>query len=407
MRLKTDVLNKLEETGTADVVVGVLCKNVETTILHVLDTVSEGICKHLPDYEPLIVVSDGFSSDRTPELANIYAPYENITKIVTTDMMEGGKGAGIRTIFEIAHQVEAKAVVLVDGDLLSIKPEWIQEFAQPILCGRHDLVVPYYIRDKNDGVITNHITYPFSRALYGMSIRQPIAGEFGISEELYEKLRKHPLFPNDFGIDIFVTTVAEAEGMATQEGIFGMKLHESTIRYFEGGSSLVPMFRQVVGEMFQLAEYYEDYWKEKGGTQKKVTIRRSLARKPIPVQINVKKLLNTFDSEYPNHRSIYQEVLPKKVADTIEKNVSHRRIFDFSAELWADVVYSFAKAYKKTDEKHTERRGLLDALRILWNGRLISFVKETKNMDTSEAECVIQKQAEAFENKFEDFRSSY
>jgi glycosyltransferase involved in cell wall biosynthesis len=406
MHLKADVLKQIKEVGSVDVVVGILCKNVETTILHVLDTVCEGVCKYLPDYTPLIVVTDGFSSDRTYELANLFQPYENINKIVTSDMMEGGKGAGIRTVFEIAHRVKAKAVVLVDGDLLSIKPEWIQEFTQPILCGRHDLVVPYYIRDKYDGVITNHLAYPFSRAVYGMTIRQPIAGEFGISQELYEKLLKHPLFPNDFGIDIFVTTVAAAEDMEIQEGIFGMKLHESTVHYFGAGASLTPMFRQVVGEMFSLAKYYEKFWKKNGGSNKKITMRRSLARKPIPVQIDVKKLLNDFDKEYPNNKETYKKVLPKKILNKLEKNVTNRRIFDLSQELWAEIVYNFAKEYKKPKDS-AQKRVLLDALRVLWNGRIISFIKETRQMDTSKAEIIIQKQAEIFEKKFDDFHSGY
>ena len=56
---------KINEIGNVDIVVGILCKNVEATILHVINAVSEGLHKHFSEYEKMIVVSDGFSSDRT------------------------------------------------------------------------------------------------------------------------------------------------------------------------------------------------------------------------------------------------------------------------------------------------------------------------------------------------------
>ena len=104
-------------TEKVDIVVGILCKNVETTILHVLNVVNEGLHQYFSDYNKMIVVSDGFSSDRTTELANLFQPYNGIEKIVTEDVLEGGKGAGVKTVLKIAENVDAKAVILLDGDL--------------------------------------------------------------------------------------------------------------------------------------------------------------------------------------------------------------------------------------------------------------------------------------------------
>ena len=217
----------------ADIVVGILCKNVESTILHVMNVVNEGLHRYFSEYEKAMVLSDGFSSDRTLEMATLFQPYSGIKKVVTSDMERGGKGGGVKTILKIARDMDAKVVLLLDGDLLSIKPEWIYELAAPILYGRADLIVPYYIRDKYDGVITNNLVYPFTRALYGMDIRQPIAGEYGISKRLYEMLLPHPLFPGDFGVDIFIVTSAAANRMKVMEGIFSLKIHESTTHYLE------------------------------------------------------------------------------------------------------------------------------------------------------------------------------
>ena len=63
-------------------------------------------------------------------------------------------------------------------------PEWIELLAGPILKGGFDFVAPLYARYKYDGTITNTVTYPLTRALYGLRIRQPIGGDFGVSGDL-------------------------------------------------------------------------------------------------------------------------------------------------------------------------------------------------------------------------------
>ena len=100
----------------------------------------------------------------------------------------GGKGAALRTIFEIADALEVQALVVVDSDLRSIVPEWIELLAGPILKGGYDFVAPLYARYKYDGTITNTVTYPLTRALYGHRIRQPIGGDFGVSGDLVTPL---------------------------------------------------------------------------------------------------------------------------------------------------------------------------------------------------------------------------
>jgi hypothetical protein len=386
---------QLREAGTADIVVGVLCKNVANTVLHVLNTVSEGLHKYFSDYRKMIVVSDGFSSDRTVELAGIFQPYNGIRKVVTEDLVEGGKGAGVRTIFEIAHEVDAKVVIMVDGDLLSIKPEWVYEFASPVLFGRADLVVPYYIRDKYDGVITNNLIYPFTRALYGIDVRQPIAGEYGLSRALYEELRVHPLFPRDFGIDIFIVTAATANRMGMREGLFCLKLHESTTRYLEPEALIIPMFRQVTGTMFELARHYEAFWKARRNGEVAST-REFFCKKPIPVEVNLEKLTRYSRQEFATYRNLIKTALPDSLFGNVCESMDATGSFD--SRLWARVVYTFAAYYKRCSKK-SEKVAALDALKALWLGRFVSYVLETANMTLNEAEEVIQQQARVFEEE--------
>ena len=403
LKLSEDIEKQCKKIKPIDIMVGVLCKDVETTVLNVLNVINEGLYRYFPDYNKAIVISEGNSTDKTREVIDLFQPYNSISKIATNDITTGGKGAGVLTILEIAHQAEAKCVVLMDGDLLSIKPGWIQTISNPIIYGRADLTVPYYIRDKNDGVITNNLVYPFTRAVYGIDIRQPIAGEFALSQNLYNILRDHPLFPPDFGVDIFIVTVAAAEGLKVKEGLYSLKIHESTTRYLEPEKFLIPMFRRVTGSMFTLAKYYEQYWKNKACVQHKTYYRECFSQKPIPVKIDIANLVSSFHKEYEEKKSIISSILSKEMISEIDKIITDPESFD--SEIWAEVVYNFAAAYKNASED--QKLQLLDSLKPLWLGRFVSYAMETHDMDINQAETVLQKQAEVFEEKFNYLLSIY
>jgi len=403
-KLKPEIVKESKKIGTVDIMVGVLCKNVEATVLNVLNVINEGLYRYFPDFNKAIAISIAESTDNTLEVINLFQPYNSIHKIVTPDITTGGKGAGVMTIFEIAHIAQAKSVVLIDGDLLSIKPGWIQTIANPIVFGRADLTVPYYIRHKYDAVITNNLVYPFTRAVYGIDIRQPIAGEYALSKNLYELLRNHPLFPPDFGIDIFILTVAAAEGMYVKEGLFSLKIHESTTRYLEPEKFLIPMFRKVIGEMFELAKYYEGYWRERKPRWRTKFYRECFSQKPIPVKIDLPAMRKQFKDEFLSSKNIMKQFLPESIIEDIEKIVQNKNGFD--PELWAEIVYNYASAWKNM-KTESEKYILIDSLKTLWIGRFVSYAEEVKNMDMNEAEIVIQRQAEIFEEKFDYLRSIY
>ena len=404
LSLKPEIILECKKIKSIDIMVGVLCKNVETTVLNVLNVINEGLYRYFPGYKKAIVVAVAESTDNTIEAINLFQPYNSVYKIVTKDIANMGKGAGVMTIFEIAHEAEAKSVILIDGDLLSVKPGWIETIANPIIYGRADLTVPYYIRDKYDAVITNNLVYPFTRALYGIDIRQPIAGEYGLSKNLYELLRKHPLFPPNFGVDIFILTVAAAEGMYAKESLFSLKIHESTTRYLEPEKFLIPMFRKVTGSMFDLAKYYENYWKSHRRRFNTKYYRECFSQKPIPVHIDISELENNFIKDFKSTESLMKKYLPESIAKDLEKIVKNKNSLD--PELWAEIVYNYASAWKNINIE-SEKDKLLDSLKILWIGRFVSYAKEVKEMNINEAEIVIQKQAEIFEEKFDYLRSIY
>ncbi len=404
LELDPSVVEQCKQMKPVDIMVGVLCKNVEATILNVLNVINEGLYRYFPDHNLAIVVSEAESSDNTSEAIKLFQPYSTINTIVTKDITDGGKGAGVMTIFEIAHAADAKCVVLMDGDLLSIKPGWIQTIANPVVYGRSDLTVPYYIRDKNDGVITNNLVYPFTRTLYGIDIRQPIAGEFALSKNLYEILRKHPLFPPDFGIDIFIVTTAAAEGLYVKEGLFSLKIHESTLHYLEPEKFLIPMFRKVTSSMFELAKYYESYWKQRPVAFRSKYHRECFSQKPIPVNVNIDDMMQSFTGEFEHSKQQFYEFLPEELVQSVDDVVHNGHQFD--AALWAKIVFHYAASYKSVIDEG-KKYTLLDTLKTLWLGRFVSYAEKVNDMDINDAEKILQSQAEIFEKHFDYLKQIY
>lgn len=184
----------VQAIGEVEILVGIPSYNNADTIGHVVRAVSAGLAKYFPDRRAVLINSDGGSSDGTPDVVSravvdfgallISDQQSQLQKIITPYHGIPGKGSAFRTIFEIARRLNAKACAVVDSDLRSITPEWIELLLRPILDEDYDYVAPYYLRHKYDGTITNSIVYPLTRTLYGQRVRQPIGGDFGFSGRL-------------------------------------------------------------------------------------------------------------------------------------------------------------------------------------------------------------------------------
>ncbi|HEX9202640.1 MAG TPA: glycosyltransferase, partial [Vicinamibacteria bacterium] len=214
--LEPKVEDRLRELGEVDLLVGIPSFNNARTIGHVVRAAAAGFAKYFPGRRAVIVNSDGGSSDGTPEIVTgadfsspgrilVSRPLTPVHKIVTPYQGLPGKGSAFRTIFAIAERLQAKACAVVDSDLRSITPGWIELLLGPVLEEGFDFVAPLYLRHKYDGTITNSIVYPLTRALYGKEVRQPIGGDFGFSGRVASHYLSKPVWESDvarFGIDI-------------------------------------------------------------------------------------------------------------------------------------------------------------------------------------------------------------
>ena len=424
--LAEPIRNEVERLGKADIMVGIPSFKNAQTIGYVVRAAQAGLVQYFPDLRPIVVNADAGSPDGTQRVVVETEPPEYVERILLVRPRNrlqrlsltypevdgiGGKGAALRTVFEIARALKVQALVVVDSDLRSIVPEWIELLAGPILKGGFDFVAPLYSRYKWDGTITNTVTYPLTRALYGLRIRQPIGGDFGVSGDLIE----HYLAQEDwtaevsrFGIDIWMTTNAIAGGFAVCQTRLGAKVHDPK----DPGADLGPMFSQVVMTLLRLTDRHADHWLDVHGSHDVPAYGFERIIEPPPLSVNAQRLLDEFAKGRltvgdrwaaalaPDNLAVVEQ-LAREAEDTVhtatraDKPVELAESgFHFPDETWARLVYDVLLAHR---ERRVPVDQLVASLVPLYFGRVASLVLETREMTTDQAETLVERQARAFE----------
>ena len=392
----------------ADIVIGIPSYNNARTIGHVVRAAQAGLAKYFPQLSSVIINSDGGSRDGTqeavlkasiedPRLLLLNTPLLPVHKLSLPYHGIPGKGSAFRMIFAMARELGASACAVVDADLRSITPEWVDLLVRPVLHAGYDFVAPYYHRHKYDGTITNSIVYPLTRALYGLRVRQPIGGDFGIARRLFLRYLERNDWETDvarYGVDIWMTTIAIAEGYQVCQSFLGAKLHDAK----DPAADLTAMLQQVVGSVFTLMREYEHVWRKVEGSRPVdlFGFRFDVGLDPVPV--NLERMTKAFLTGYRELREIWSLALEKSNLEALaavcrqaEQNPRGWRLPD---DLWARIVMDFACAHRRMP---VERTHLLRSLTPLYLGRVASFVMETETMISSEVEDRIEQLCLAFE----------
>jgi glucosylglycerate synthase len=433
------IRDEIARLGRADIMVGIPSFKNAATIGYVVRASQAGLVQYFPDLKPVVVNSDAGSPDGTQRVVVDTEPPDYVEQILLvrpTNRLDrvsltypeidgiGGKGAALRMIFEMAAALDVEALVVVDSDLRSIVPEWIELLAGPILKGGYDYVAPLYARYKYDGTITNTVTFPLTRALYGHRIRQPIGGDFGVSGDLvrhYLTLEDWTDDVSKFGIDIWMTTSALAGGFAVCQTRLGAKVHDPK----DPGADLGPMFRQVVGTILRLATRHAEHWLPIRGSHDVPAYGFERIIDPPPLEVNTLRLLTEFHQGSLTLGERWQKMFAPQNLDTLMvlakeagklADAARTRLgitgdvttakattlemadavaaFHFPDDLWARLVYDLIIA---ADADPDGVEAMVASLVPVYFGRVGSFVIENRHVTTDQAEERVERQAREFE----------
>jgi len=392
--LRPYTLKRLEEIGTADILVGIPAYNNERTIAHVVQMVSHGLDHYYKDQKNVIMIADGGSTDDTREVVKEFELKPWQEKLLSIYRGSGGKGTAFRSIFEAAVKLGVKGCMVVDSDIRSITSDWVYHMLSPVLEKGYQYVTPIYCRHKYDGTITNNIVYNLTRALYGKRLRQPIGGDFAFSPDVAAYYIKQPVWDSEiarFGIDIWMTTQAIVDHFRICQANLGVKIHDAK----DPATHLAPMFRQVVWTIFILMEQNESYWKLITKSDPVEVFGADFCLDPEPVQIDLEALIYKFKVGFKQFGTFWKEILDSRSYSVLKKaSRMDSQEFSVPIEAWVRILYELAATFHYWP---MNRNKLIDLMTPLYHARVASFVRETRTMDSSGAEEVVEKQAEAFE----------
>jgi len=384
-----------DKVKSADIIVGIPSFNEADCIPFVTEQAAIGLRTYFSDYRSVLVNCDNNSQDNTRDA--FLSVDTGIPKIyLSTPEGVKGKGNNFYNLFRKAVDLGAEAIVVVDADLRSITPKWIKNLGEPLFQD-YGYVAPIYIRHKYDGTITNHIAYPFSRAMYGRRIRQPIGGDFGFSGKLARLYMESDLWDDRvalFGIDIWMTTLAINSGCGVAQAFLGApKIHRAK----DPAASLGPMFVHVVSTIFRMMRPYEKTWQDVQWSKPTPIFGFGLGETdmPPPVQVDEKRLHDEFVAGFEKHQALYETVLSEDVFRKIKEiaGLSYDE-FELPPNLWAKTVFDFAVSFHLNEVPQEQ---LVNSFIPLYFGRTGSYVTATQGLQLRVVEDLIEEQCLVFE----------
>lgn len=369
----------------AEIVVGLASYKEADSIAFPTEQASLGLKKYYGDKSSAIVNCDNHSSDDTEGV--FLGTETEVPKVyITTPPDTPGKGYNFENMFRKVLELDSDVLICLDADLLSVTPEWIKHFGDPVLDG-YDFVNPIYSRHKYDGTITNNICFPIVYGLFCKNIRQPIGGDFALSKKLVKHLICQPWHrtTEEYGVDIFMTMNAILGGFKTCNTGLGAKIHKPS------APKLGPMFLQVVGTAFQTVVRNFEKWKDASSIEEPKLYGLTEMDPPQDLDVDRSAIEKQAREGFSTNQGLLEEVLSADLYAELAKVFSSDNL-EISADQWVTTVYDMISAFKAT----ADQNALVESLKGLYFARTLSFMNKTWDWSTEKAEEEILAQAEIF-----------
>jgi hypothetical protein len=291
--------------------------------------------------------------------------------------------------------LSAQACVVLDAGIESVTPRWLEWLADPILTHEFDLVAPYYRRHPYEGALTKGIVSPVFRALYGVRLRQPAAGEFVCSGRLLDHFLADDIWHREgaqAGIDLWLASSAVSGSFRIGEAALGIRRYRMPP---DEAPDLATTLTQVVGALFADLEAHPERWQRVRGSVAVPRFGEPAGAPADAVSVDGDRLIESFRLGYRELRDIWTWVLPPRTIIDLRRLVdASPGSFHLDDEIWARIVYDFALGYRL---RVLARDHLLRSLVPLYLAWLASFVIEVRDRGDEDVEQRLERLATAFE----------
>jgi hypothetical protein len=393
-----------EPGAAADVIVGVMTLNNASTIEVVIKGIVEGLQQALPGRSAMVLGLDGGSQDGTPDMVGRLAAGRVPIKLVSLagtgypslapEAGWTGRDGAIRHLCEAAHEYRAQACLIVEGNVKSFTPQWIDLLGRPIYNDQLDYVVPLYRRHRYEGTLVTNLLYPLSRALYGKRLRYPSGATMAMSGRLARELLKKHFWDQSTrrsSVEGWITAVAMAEDYRVCHAFLGNKDQDAKVP----PGDLAQLLAQSVGSVFESMEEYEWSW-EQAHDAVDVPLYGTVESAPLLGPVHVGRMVSAVKQGIRDLLPLWEVILsPESLGQVLSLGMQESEEFHFPDELWVQIVYEFALAHH---DQVLHRDHLLKSLTPLYLGRTASFVNETQQDGSDAVEQAIERLCRRFEH---------
>jgi glucosylglycerate synthase len=392
-------LDTLATAGPVDVLAGVHVSNQATRIVNLLDTIASALEAYRPARRAGVLVADAGSQDDTPTVVRAWcdASGAGASRGCLDVIAPRHRRRAIVTLLLAAQRLGARALVLLDADLTSVRADWIGALLDPLLRDEADYVSPAYSRSVSEGTLTTNLLAPFTGALYGRRIQQVMGGCAAVAGNAIGSWLVPSVEKSDgqaHGAEIWLTTAALASGARIVE----VQLDRKVMTAGGPQPDLPTILVRSAGPLFDLMELYDTAWLASG---KRVPVGRrgnpevhADARSP-----DVERMVRAFDLGLKDLLPVWEQIVPEStLAELYPLALLPAEEFRLSPRLWARIVGDFAVAYH---DRRLPRDHLLRALTPLYLGRVAAFIVQARQTPLERMSGIFDTIDRAFEDERE------
>ena len=404
--LSDELLGDLIAVGQVDVLVGLPTLDHADSVGPALRATQVAFNNHFARERTVLLNSDGGSSDGTPELVR-QAPIADSDTLLSSHSLRTrhristpyhgvpGKAGAIRTIFAAADLLQARAVAVLDPEVVSVTADSLAALLRPVLLDGADFVSPAYARHPLDGPLVTQVVRPMFRSTYGPRLQEPLAGELACSGRFAAHCLASPDWDSDtlrVGIDLWLSAVAAVGSFRIAEARLGPR--ELATRPRPGTASLVS---QVFEAMFSCLRLHEASWTARASPEP-VRVYGDAARAQRSAALDPARDAVLFREGVAALEPLLSRALrPDTLAALRAGAEAPGAVPPLSDELWAAVVGELAVAHRRGTLSHDH---LVRAAVPLYLGRVAAFAAAA----AGEAEDRVERRLEELYLQFERFR---
>ncbi|MGH9688379.1 MAG: hypothetical protein ACRD5K_14945 [Candidatus Acidiferrales bacterium] len=396
--LSDDFIRQLVSVGEVDLLVGIPSRNDCRTIGNVVRAAEESLLRNFRRQRTVLVNVDAGSRDGTPQAvreasllgANGLESLRTLRWITTSTSNTSAESTSLRTILAAADLLHANACAVVSASTATVSPAWIDALLRPVFSENVDFVAPLYARHRYDGLLTRNLVYPFSRALFGKSIRELRASEFAFSGRLASDCLNSADWEHE-GIqsaaETWMGVTAMSGSYSCCQTFLGPKPRSST-------AGVVDTIREAVTGFFWCAESTESYWLPGRDPEPLKTVGPDHQLTSEPVRVDRKKMFQLYRTGVAELSEILASILDADThAELVRLASLDESAFRFSNALWVRTIYEFAAAYHHSI---INRGHLVQALVPIYRGRVHSFLTVHRSDDSEAMEADIEDLCQEF-----------